>query len=599
MILLVTLLHNNNDKNIVLATLGTIIAPAKSATRPDSSSSFFAPIENLTDSTIRTKIAVLPQPPQKLILGPNPFFAAIPPNTQLNDNFFNFNINLNDSVETIESSLLLQQRLNNALKAHHEEFDTLIHRLLLPLTDRQVFSPDQSKLVTGFLGHGKAVAADENNKTVMQFFRNNKTFASIVYTNEEQRRLLNCHLVDLERHASDVALFEARYDMSTNDIGFKEMMNLIESCTNIARQRRPNNASSNSPQQPQIMPPIGIGGGALTPQRTPLVIGRAPPSKFVPTQPGNDQQQQQQSSSARTLFPLINSPRQQQQQQPINNMDTTQSPSAKPSSSVKIKTSTGKIKEALKEITYYDTRDLFAIWRGILPGTNWCGMGDRATSYNDLGIESDLDICCRAHDFCPIRLNAFSRGYGLFNWSFYTRSHCLCDENFLVCLKRAHTPLADVVAKFYFNIMRTTCIHDNETSTDGPSLPLGPPYNVGKFDDRNKLAADITADSLHRQDNRQRIEHSTIKQRLAKSSKQIDRVLETKPPLLPSVASNQYMRQLDGKRDAFNAPSGQMQLDTTANFASSSPSAKYLSDRSPDADGQANQHDHNGMRSFG
>lgn len=129
---------------------------------------------------------------------------------------------------------------------------------------------------------------------------------------------------------------------------------------------------------------------------------------------------------------------------------------------------TSSLREALQEISSYDTSDLLSIWRGILPGTNWCGMGDRATSYNDLGFESDIDICCRAHDFCPVRLSAFSSGYGLFNWSFYTRSHCWCDQNFLDCLQQAESPLSSVVMKFYFSIMKTTCLNDIETDQQQP-----------------------------------------------------------------------------------------------------------------------------------
>lgn len=63
----------------------------------------------------------------------------------------------------------------------------------------------------------------------------------------------------------------------------------------------------------------------------------------------------------------------------------------------------------------------------ILPGTNWCGSGHRATSCDDLGDYAESDKCCRKHDNCPLYLISESRNYG-FKWNgLYTMSHCECD----------------------------------------------------------------------------------------------------------------------------------------------------------------------------
>lgn len=34
----------------------------------------------------------------------------------------------------------------------------------------------------------------------------------------------------------------------------------------------------------------------------------------------------------------------------------------------------------------------------FIPGTKWCGIGNRAQYYEDLGGADDTDSCCRDHD---------------------------------------------------------------------------------------------------------------------------------------------------------------------------------------------------------
>lgn len=99
-------------------------------------------------------------------------------------------------------------------------------------------------------------------------------------------------------------------------------------------------------------------------------------------------------------------------------------------------------------------------WRALLPGTKWCGSGDSARSYSDLGKRRELDICCRAHDHCPVRLKALRSGYGLINFSLYTKSHCDCDDDFKRCLKSLNSKSADALANFFFNILRVQCIRE-------------------------------------------------------------------------------------------------------------------------------------------
>ena len=543
--------------------------------RPESSSSMFADVEDMNDSSVRTRFGTI----QIEHLGNSP------------QDFDNL-------IERIVPGELQSYKIGAAHRhSSAQQFDESVGVV------QHILPPQLQQIMTS------KVHADANNRTTMRFFRNSKTFASIVYTNPVQdhqvkpRRLINCHLVDLEKHASDVAIYEAKYEIKTIDVEFKEMMQLIEACTNIARlRRRPVNGIGQQPGAPGSQYKTSSYQQATTEAGTPGVSSSHHPTVVVgrplgmgiyfqhQTAPQMPQSQnRQQSSNAnqmQSVGPMLqrgmNGPLNSgfQQAKPINQVadelelypqtivfteqhnhidgvNIVKNNNTKPDhyhqkrkrnqvsdkddsgggrtkknehdmrhrfdpyptpkmyvnytksraktlkrqlqSNPVVKTlakvrETGKklvlgevtapsigvinrngssketnggssLREALQEISSYDSSDLLSIWRGILPGTNWCGMGDRATSYNDLGFESDIDICCRSHDFCPVRLSAFTSGYGLFNWSFYTRSHCWCDQNFLDCLQQAESPLSTVVMKFYFGIMKTTCLNEIETSS--------------------------------------------------------------------------------------------------------------------------------------
>ncbi|XP_011303265.1 phospholipase A2 [Fopius arisanus] len=97
---------------------------------------------------------------------------------------------------------------------------------------------------------------------------------------------------------------------------------------------------------------------------------------------------------------------------------------------------------------------------GILPGTKWCGTGDIAEHYHDLGEDSDIDSCCRTHDLCPVKIRAHRTRYNITNLSLYSKSHCDCDNAFYNCLKSIGTPKANIMGKIYFNIIKVGCIED-------------------------------------------------------------------------------------------------------------------------------------------
>lgn len=97
----------------------------------------------------------------------------------------------------------------------------------------------------------------------------------------------------------------------------------------------------------------------------------------------------------------------------------------------------------------------------IVPGTKWCGPGDTAQSYDELGTSTEVDKCCRAHDHCPIKVKGMGAGHGLVNLSFYTKSHCACDDEFFSCLRRLNTPIARMIGNIYFNVIQVPCIEED------------------------------------------------------------------------------------------------------------------------------------------
>ena len=53
--------------------------------------------------------------------------------------------------------------------------------------------------------------------------------------------------------------------------------------------------------------------------------------------------------------------------------------------------------------------NIMTLTRGILPGTLWCGVNDIAPDFSSLGVDRELDRCCRAHDHCPVKVGGDCR----------------------------------------------------------------------------------------------------------------------------------------------------------------------------------------------
>ncbi|XP_059894492.1 group 3 secretory phospholipase A2 [Gadus macrocephalus] len=93
----------------------------------------------------------------------------------------------------------------------------------------------------------------------------------------------------------------------------------------------------------------------------------------------------------------------------------------------------------------------------IVPGTLWCGSGNKAPSYADLGAFTGTDSCCREHDHCQETILSFQNKFGVFNTNIFTMSHCDCDNRFHSCLRNANDSISDVVGKVFFNMLQMNC----------------------------------------------------------------------------------------------------------------------------------------------
>lgn len=96
----------------------------------------------------------------------------------------------------------------------------------------------------------------------------------------------------------------------------------------------------------------------------------------------------------------------------------------------------------------------------IFPGTKWCGRGNIAKNYDDLGPFAATDSCCRTHDQCPEGIAVGETFKNLTNNGAGTMSACHCDETFRQCLKDSKTAASEVVAHMFFNLIGMQCFKE-------------------------------------------------------------------------------------------------------------------------------------------
>uniref|UniRef100_A0A1A7WAQ9 phospholipase A2 n=1 Tax=Iconisemion striatum TaxID=60296 RepID=A0A1A7WAQ9_9TELE len=91
------------------------------------------------------------------------------------------------------------------------------------------------------------------------------------------------------------------------------------------------------------------------------------------------------------------------------------------------------------------------------PGTLWCGAGNMADNFNQLGEFAETDSCCRTHDHCPNVIHAFSSNYGYTNFKWHSICHCDCDEALKACLRKVNDTSSRVVGQAFFNVIGVPC----------------------------------------------------------------------------------------------------------------------------------------------
>lgn len=92
-------------------------------------------------------------------------------------------------------------------------------------------------------------------------------------------------------------------------------------------------------------------------------------------------------------------------------------------------------------------------------GTKWCGPGSTASSYDDLGSQKEVDMCCRTHDNCD-NIPAGETKYNLTNNDYFTRLNCDCDREFRNCLRNINSTVSNAVGRVYFTL-RGKCYYDD------------------------------------------------------------------------------------------------------------------------------------------
>ncbi|XP_071848749.1 uncharacterized protein [Apostichopus japonicus] len=95
----------------------------------------------------------------------------------------------------------------------------------------------------------------------------------------------------------------------------------------------------------------------------------------------------------------------------------------------------------------------------MFPGTLWCGTGNRAPTYDSLGMYNKTDMCCRDHDHSTedMSISSGATKYNFKNWGMFTITHCSIDKRFHKCLRQVRNMAAYEVGRGFFNVFNIQC----------------------------------------------------------------------------------------------------------------------------------------------
>lgn len=94
-----------------------------------------------------------------------------------------------------------------------------------------------------------------------------------------------------------------------------------------------------------------------------------------------------------------------------------------------------------------------------ITGTKWCGPGNTASNYDDLGKHKEVDMCCRDHDHCD-NIAAGETKHNLTNRDYFTVLDCDCDHQFHQCLRKIDSKESNRIGRMYFTL-RNHCYHED------------------------------------------------------------------------------------------------------------------------------------------
>ncbi|XP_036143834.1 phospholipase A(2)-like [Monomorium pharaonis] len=99
----------------------------------------------------------------------------------------------------------------------------------------------------------------------------------------------------------------------------------------------------------------------------------------------------------------------------------------------------------------------------LMSGTRRC---DRNFARDENDFFKDAEACCRAHHNCQSNLLAGETEVNIINNGIFTRSGCVCDITFYMCLREARGPIARMIGIIYFSRLKLQCFHCIQPTED-------------------------------------------------------------------------------------------------------------------------------------